>query len=211
MVAAHPEPTHRLLSQPTTERGEYDDIAPEEKPHTHPLPRPAAPLASAHPLPRDRLPQPSPVKHVVSTSAPVRSRYMDAVTPSAPNRKPAVPLTKGTIHSSRAAEKKVLVSAVSGLSAPDRKFVRPAGPDTSTSRGVQTQVSQAPQAPKVHAVPPKPASSAIPSYMRETKASAIHASMAKPVARPPAPPGSYPRRPIVIEFRLFVMARWERS
>ena len=110
MVAAHPEPTHRLLSQPTTERGEYDDIAPEEKSHTHPLPRPAAPLASAHPLPRDRLPQPSPVKHVVSTSAPVRSRYMDAVTPSAPIRKPAVPLTKGTIHSSRAAEKKVLVS-----------------------------------------------------------------------------------------------------
>lgn len=211
MVAAHPEPTHRLLSQPTTERGEYDDIASEEKTHTHPVPRPAAPIASAHLLPRDRLPQPSPAKHVVSTSTPVRSRYMDAVTPSAPIRKPAVPLTKGTIHSSRAAEKKVLVSAVSGLSAPDRKFVRPTGPDTSTvsSRGVQTQ--QVSQTPKVHAVPPKPASSAIPSYMRETKASAIRASMAKPVARPPAPPGSYPRRPIVIEFRLFVMARWAQS
>ena len=216
MKPTHEEPTHRFLAQPSSERGEYDDIVPEDTVHAHPTPKAVAPVASAHPLPKGK---PSPVIHSVSTSTTVRSRYMDTATPSKPIRKPAAPLTKGTISSSHSTEKKAFLSTVSGTSASNRTFSRPARPVmTSTVRGSQpqqvpqasqtSQTSQTLQTPKVASAPAKPASSTIPNYMRDTKASAIRASMAKPVTRTNVPSSSCPRRPIVLECCLCVMTRW---
>ena len=180
----HPAPTHSFLSHPATAVGDYDDIAVEEKRHTPARPTPSivhsAPIART--AEREKPVLQTPVKHVSCVTSTVRSRYMDAVTSSSSARKPLTPLTKGTIHSDR----RVLPTPVSTLSAStERKFNRPVAP-VSTTKPVS-----------VHPVMPKPPSSTLPSYMRETKASAVRASMVKPVVKTGAVSTSYPRKPLV--------------
>lgn len=183
----HPAPTHSFLSHPATAVGDYDDIAVEEKKHT-----PARPVPSVvHSVPivrsaeREKPAIQTPVKHVSCVTSTVRSRYMDAVTSSSTARKPLTPLTKGTLHSDR----RVLPAPVSTVSAStERKFNRPAAPVPSATKPVS-----------VHPVTPKSASSTLPSYMRETKASAVRASMVKPVVKTGAVSTSYPRKPLVGE------------